>query len=383
MGLIERLRGAFETKASRAAPLLAVSGPGRPVWTPRDYAALAREGFQRNAIVYRAVRLVAEAAASVPVYALRDGRTLDAHPLLDLLERPSPGRTRADLIEALATHLLTAGNAYAEAVVIDGAVVELHALRPDRMRVVPGADGRPVAYEYRVGAEAVRLAQERSPVPSVLHVALPHPTNDHYGFAPLEAAQVAVDVLNASAAWSKALIDNSARPSGALIYAPPGGGALSRDQVERLKSELAESFSGAANAGRPLLLEGGLDWKALSLTPRDMDFAELRAAAAREVALAFGVPPVLLGLRGDATYANMEEANRALWRTTVLPLLGRLLAAIEAWLAPAFGPVRLCADKDEIEALSAEREALWRRVAAADFLSDAEKRAAVGYGAEA
>jgi len=63
-----------------------------------------------------------------------------------------------------------------------------------------------------------------------------------------------------------------------------------------------------------MLLEGGLRWQAMSLSPTDMDFVGLKAAAAREIALAFGVPSVLLGLPGDATYANYREANKALWR---------------------------------------------------------------------
>jgi HK97 family phage portal protein len=379
--LLSRLfRAKPETKASKTGPLLALSGPGRPVWTPRDYGALAREGYARNPVVYRAIRMVSEAAASVPIYVRQGSRDLDEHPLLALLDRPSPGKTRADLIEAMVTHLLIAGNAYVEAAIVDGRVSELHPLRPDRVRIVPGADGRAVAYDYRVGSEEVRLSQTTEPVPSVLHVALPNPTHDHYGLAPLEAAQVSIDVLNAAAAWSKALLDNSARPSGALVYAPTSGASLTREQVERLKAELEEGFSGAANAGRPLLLEGGLDWKALSLTPRDMDFAETRATAAREVALAFGVPPVLLGLKGDTTYRNLEEANRALWRSTVLPTMARLLGALDGWLGEAFGGIRLHVDKDAIEALAGERAALWKRVGAADFLTEDEKRVAVGYG---
>ena len=91
---------------------------------------------------------------------------------------------------------------------------------------------------------------------------------------------------------------------------------------------MEQSFQGARNAGRPLLLEGGLDWKAMSLSPRDMDFIELKHAAAREIALAMGVPPMLLGIPGDNTYANYQEANRSFWRQTVLPLANRTARAL-------------------------------------------------------
>ncbi|MBB3809567.1 phage portal protein [Pseudochelatococcus contaminans] len=375
---------ATERKASRAA-MFAVSGLGRPVWTPRDYTALAREGFQRNAIVHRCVRLIAESAASVPLM-LRDGRReYDDHPLLALLTRPNPRETGAALMEAVYGHLLIAGNAYVEAVLLDGAPRELYALRPDRMQVAPGPDGWPAAYDYRAGTQTVRFHQSGD-VPPILHLRLFHPADDHYGLSPMEAAAVALDIHNASASWNKALLDNAARPSGALVYAGPDGANLTDAQFERLKQELEAQFQGVANAGRPLLLEGGLDWRQLSLTPAEMDFMEARAAAVREIALAFGVPPLMLGLPGDSTYANYAEANRAFWRQTVIPLVRRTAQALAHWLTPGFanagarGGLTLEPDLDGIEALAGEREALWRRVSAADFLTDDEKREAVGYG---
>jgi HK97 family phage portal protein len=127
-----------------------------------------------------------------------------------------------------------------------------------------------------------------------------------------------------------------------------------------------------------MLLEGGLKWQAVSLTPADMDFATLKAAAARDIALAFGVPPMLLGLPGDATYANYREANRALWRLTLLPLAAKLLGAISQGLAPWFPDAVLAVDLDRVPELAEDRERLWAQVSAADFLSPQEKRAMLG-----
>ncbi|TGS74874.1 phage portal protein, partial [Mesorhizobium sp. M8A.F.Ca.ET.181.01.1.1] len=150
---------------------------------------------------------------------------------------------------------------------------------------------------------------------------------------------------NAASQWNKRLLDNSARPSGALVYQPREGGNLSAEQYERLKRELEEGYQGAMNAGRPLLLEGGLDWKAMGLSPRDMDFLEARNGAARDIALSLGVPPMLIGIPGDNTYANYQEANRAFYRLTVLPLVNRTAARLCGWLAPIFGVgLRLEAD---------------------------------------
>jgi HK97 family phage portal protein len=191
---------------------------------------------------------------------------------------------------------------------------------------------------------------------------------------------MALDLSNAAASWNKALLDNSARPSGALVYQPKEGGNLSPDQYDRLRRELDDGYSGPMRAGRPLLLEGGLDWKAMGLSPKDMDFVEARNGAARDIALAFGVPPMLLGIPGDNTYANYQEANRAFYRLTVLPMLSRTAASLSAWLARAYGDgLSLEPDLDRVAGLAAERGELWARVGAADFLTDEEKRQAVGY----
>jgi HK97 family phage portal protein len=341
--------------------------------------ALAREGFERNPVVHRAVRLVAEAAASLPLTLLEGGRAAEAHPLAALLARPNPREGGARFLEGPYGHLLVSGNAYVEAVTVEGVPRELYALRPDRMRVVPGPDGWPAAYDYAVGSETVRFVQAGE-VPPILHLTLFHPTDDHYGLSPMEAAAVPLDIHNAAGAWNKALLDNAARPCGALVFGT-GGGPVTEVQFARLKDEIERNYQGAANAGRPLLLEGGLDWKPLSLSPKDMDFIEAKNSAAREIALAFGVPPLLLGLPGDNTHANYAEANRAFYRQTVIPLVRRTSEALAQWLGPAWGAdLSFEPDLDAVEALASERESLWRRVTAADFLTADEKREAVGYG---
>jgi hypothetical protein len=144
---------------------------------------------------------------------------------------------------------------------------------------------------------------------------------------------------------------------------------------------LESGFQGAGNAGRPLLLEGGLDWKSMSMSPKDLDFMEAKHGAAREIALALGVPPMLLGIPGDNTFSNYQEANRTFWRQKVLPLVQRTADAFSEWLTSnASGELRFAADLDDIAALNDERDALWARLEKTSFLSNDEKREAVGYG---
>ncbi len=376
-----RTNAPSEAKSFAGHTMLTLSQLGPAQWSGRGYASLVNQGFMRNPVVYRCIRLIAEAANRVPLAVEVDGRRMSDHPLALLLSRPNGRQSGGELLEAVYAYLQTAGNAYLQAGIVEGTVRTLFILRPDRMSVVAGRDGWPVAYDYKAGGRATRISQEALPIPGVLHMALFHPMDDHYGMAPLEAAQTSLDIHNASAEWNKALLDNAARPSGALVYSA-GAGSLTDEQFARLKDEMEAQFSGAANAGRPMVLDGGLDWKAIALSPKDMDFIEARHAAARDIALAFGVPPMLLGIPGDNTYANLAEANRALWRQTLVPLIMRVSQELSEWLGPAFDGATVVPDFEGVEALAEDRATLWARVGAADFLTDAEKREMVGLGTD-
>ena len=370
-----------EVKASKTGRIVAMaSGSGRVVWSPRDTVSLTRTGFTGNPIGFRCVKLIAEAAAALPLVCQDAERRYEIHPVVDLIRRPNPGQGKAELFEALYGQLLLSGDGYLEAVSADpGLPRELHVLRSDRMSIVPGADGWPVAYDYAVGGRKHRFAMGLGAEP-ICHIKSFHPQDDHYGLSPMQAAATAMDVHNSASAWSKALLDNAARPSGAIIYkGADGQGALSPDQYDRLVFELETHHQGARNAGRPMLLEGGLDWKPMGFSPSDMEFHQTKAAAAREIAVAFGVPPMLLGIPGEATYANYAEAHRAFYRLTVLPLVTRVAASVSEWLSLHLGAqIVLKPDLDQIPALAAERDQQWKRVGGADFLTNAEKRALLG-----
>ena len=357
-------------EASRPALARAHGGAGVLGEWPQSYEAQVREGYAGNPVAQRAVKIVCEGVSEAPIDA--------SDPALVALAR---GRGQGQqLVAVLAAHLLLHGNAFVQ-LLGDGAggVAELFALRPERVSVETDAGGWPAAYRYRVGGSVSRIAAEdASGRPQVIHLKAFSPVDDHYGLGSLGAASGAIAIHNAATRWNKALLDNAARPSGALVYDPGDGSALSPAQFDRLKADMEAAFAGAANAGRPMLLEGGLKWQALSLTPADMDFVGLKAAAAREIALAFGVPPMLIGLPGDNSYANYREANRAVWRLTILPLAGSILDGLAQGLGGWFPGARLWVQIDKIPAMAEDRERLWRSVTAADFLTTEEKRAMLG-----
>ena len=368
---MERARGWWFGRKSAPAD----ARPFVPAWLQSDaaevgfarsYSEQVEEVFRRNPVGQRAVRLVSGMLGAL---------TIDGD------ERAVALVTAGGLLESITANLLLHGNAYVQ-LIADSAdrPAELCQLRPERVSVVSDERGWPVAYLYRAAGRVTRFervdALERA---QVTHIKALHPRDDHYGMGCLDAAIGAASVHNRAAKWNKALLDNAARPSGALSYEPADGSVMSADQFQRLKTELTAEFSGSGNAGRPLLLEGGLKWQALSLTPADMDFVALKEGAARDIALAFGVPPVLVGLPGDATYANAREAGRALYRQTILPMAARILDALGGMLSDWSGPVTLAVDTDQLSELADDRAQLWQQVNAATFLSDAEKREMLGF----
>jgi HK97 family phage portal protein len=372
-----------QTKSSQTGPLLYMQTAGRPVWSPRNYASFAKEGYQQNAVVYRSVRLLADTCAAIPLVVYdADDEPVDDHPFLDLLEAPNPFEGKEDLLDAIYSYQWIAGNTYIEGVMLGQVLKELYVLRPDRISISVDNKGRPASYTYKVGQSEIIFKVPTSGQREILQIKQFNPLNDLYGQSPIEAAAFSIDINNESGAFNKSLLQNSARPSGALVVMPDkqGDAALTEEQFSRLKGELQEKYSGAANAGRPMLLEGGLDWKQMGLGMEDLQFIEGKNQSAREIALALGVPPMLLGIPGDNTYSNYKEAQVAFIRQTCLPLVCKVTQALTVWLKPTYGKdFYVGFDINQIPGLSSERDETWTRINQSGVLTVNEKREAIGY----
>jgi HK97 family phage portal protein len=370
---LPRLFAKPEVKESQAQSVLVIN-PGQPVWTPRDYKSFAEEAYVRNVIAYQAINKIAEAVASVHWVAFRGETEVTQSPALDLINNPNPMQSGRDFIEAKIGYLMISGNSYDERIMVSNQPRELYTHRPDRMKVVPGPNGTPKAYIYEVNSRRVTWPVDENGNSDIRHMKLFNPLNDWYGQAPVEAAAYAIDQHNEAMKWVQALLQNSARPSGALV----SGEGLTDEQYNRLKAQMEGQYQGGGNAGRPMLLEGGLDWKEMGLSPTDMGIVEAKHSAARDICLAFGVPPQLLGIPGDNTYSNYSEARLSFWEDTIVPLVDRLAQEFTAFIGEPFG-VEIRADMDQIPAIVDKRRTLWEMVNASTVLTINEKREAMGY----
>ncbi|MCT4635161.1 MAG: phage portal protein [Rickettsiales bacterium] len=358
-----------------------------PHWSSREYEQFSDQAYIKNVIAHRAINMVSQAAASVPwaLYKTKHKHKvkLQDHPLLKLLHRPNPFYAGAEFFENIYAYKLISGNAFIQALGRDDSPPkELHILRPDRVSIVPDGFGNVAGYIYKVKTvEKFYPCNKITGHTKILHIKNFHPLDDLRGLSSVEAAAFSIDQHNQAAAWNKSLLENAARPSGALVVKSNGAydAVLSDEQYTRIKEQMEESFMGNKNAGKPIVMEGGLEWQEMSMSPKDMDFIESKNSAARDIALSFGVPPQLLGIPGDNTYSNMQEARLALWEETVIPMLDHLTDSLNHWLVPMYGDgLSLAYDVNEISGLSARREKIWARIENASFLTVNEKRQMIG-----
>lgn len=391
MGFFDKLFGRRQ-KASGARSVLTWHDWGRPVQMPRDYKSFSQEGYQKNVVTFKCVQMIAKSVSQIPWMVFQRDEELEQHPAINLIRRPNPLQGQAAFMEALAAYYCIAGNSYIEAVAPTDDTfpnegnppLELYSVRPDLMKVVPGENGFPEAYVFGVDGKRrvypVDFVNGSSPI---LHVKQFNPLDPWYGMSPVEAAVYSIDQHNESAKWNFSLLQKSAVPSGVFKIVPTEmnpSGTLTDEQYARVNSMIETNYAGAGNAGKHILLEGGLDWQQTAMSPKDMDWLEGKNTSARDIALAFGVPPILLNIPGDSTFANYKEARMAFYEDTIIPIMSMFRDELNNWLMPFYDDEsRLEFDVDKLPALAPKREQLFTMVQGADFLTVNEKRAAGGY----
>ena len=392
-------RKALEIKTSISTRTL-VFGAAQANFNTRQYSTFAKEGYQQNVIAFDAINQIAKGIASIDFIVFKgEGEkkepVQDDHPLVQLLAKPNPWQAGAEFFESVISFYLISGNTYIEKSYPftgkekeipfeDGEPIWLYSLRPELMLIQTDDKGRITGYDFGV-SEKVRYLVDDDFKSNIIHMKSFHPLNNFYGLSPMEAAAFSIDQHNEAGKWNQALLQNGSRPSGALIVKGDENSArmLSDDEHNRLKKEFEDRHSGGENAGKPLLLEGGLEWIEMGLSPKDMDFLEAKNSSARDIAKAFGVPPILLGLPGDSKFRNLEAAEESLWENTILPLADSLLDNLNQHLSPLYdkrtgGKVSIAFDIDSIQALAPRRARKAEALNEIDYLTDNEKREAVG-----
>ncbi|MCP4152176.1 MAG: phage portal protein [bacterium] len=357
---------------------------GRSGGLSKDYGTVAREAYLKNEIVFRCVDLIGKAVFSVPwrLYrTLPDGKRelVTDHPVAKLLKKPSPHDSFSMLNLKTISYLLLSGDAYLQGIgpltgENKGQVREMYTLRPDRVKVLPNDQGHPAGYRYRINSTEKTFPVDFITGKSeVLHLKLFHPLDDYNGCSPAEPASVNIDTSNKGTRWNKQLLENNAKPG--MVYTVTG--FLSDKQYKRLLKQI-EGHSG--NPNKSMILEGEKGSKAtpFSFTPAEMDYIEGGRETARRIAFSFGVPPQLVGIVGDSTFANYQEARQSFWEDTAIFYLSLLKDQYNRWMFGEDAEYFLDYETEEIPALATRRAAIWERAEKSSFLKVNQKLEMVG-----
>ena len=374
MAILDNIKNIFTNQPeSKQSNMMGYFGVGSHQPRSYKYQDLAKEGYHKNAIVYRCVNEISKGASAVPFIVKAGDQILEQHPLIDLLNRPNPLQSYSEFFSSLYGYMLLSGNAYVLKVGSElGSPKELHQLRPDRIQIKGGGNPIPEKYEYTVNGRVQNtfLVDQENGYSELKHIKLWNPLDDYYGLSPLSAAAVEVDQHNMSSKHNVNLLSNGARPSGAIIFKPKDDAGfdvnLTESQRQQLLTDLNNRFTGVGNAGRPMLLEGDFDWKEMGLSPKDMDFLNLKHMSATDIAMCFGVPSQLVGVPDAQTYSNVAEARLALYEETIIPYLSKIASDMNEWLVPMFGDnLTLEFDVDNIPALSERKKRTYENVTSA------------------
>ena len=295
-----------------------------------------RSAMQMTA-VYSCVRILAEAAAGLPLHLYRykeDGgkeKALD-HPLYLLLhDEPNPEMSSFVFRETLMTHLLLWGNAYAQIIRNGrGEVMALYPLMPDRMAVDRDDKGQ-LYYEYTTSADDAPISKGsivRLKPSDVLHI--PGLGFDGLvGYSPIAMAKNAIGLAIATEEYGSKFFANGAQPSGVLEH--PG----TIKDPQRVRDSWMSQFGGSANSNKIAVLEEGLKYTPISISPEQAQFLETRKFQINEIARIFRVPPHMVGDLEKSSFSNIEQQSLEFVKYTLEPWLVRWEQSIQRTLFSA------------------------------------------------
>lgn len=283
-----------------------------------------RTSMQMTA-VYSCVRILSEAVAGLPLhlYQYTDNGSKEKaveHSLYFLLhDEPNPEMTSFVFRETLMTHLLLWGNAYAQIIRNGkGEIMALYPLMPDRMTVDRDEKGR-LYYEYMVSSDdapTMKGSTVRLPPSEVLHI--PGLGFDGLvGYSPIAMAKNAIGMAIACEEYGAKFFANGAQPSGVLEH--PG----TIKDPSRVRESWTQTFGGSQNANKVAVLEEGMKYTPISISPEQAQFLETRKFQINEIARIFRVPPHMVGDLEKSSFSNIEQQSLEFVKYTLDPWVSR------------------------------------------------------------
>jgi HK97 family phage portal protein len=347
--------------------------------------------YYESSPVFTALKLIQDNVAAIrPV--LKDTKKdefIYEHPLLDLLENPNPFISGDLFIKSLVGYFTLTGNSYLN-VIGSGKPVELHILKPQNINIqANNRDGYPQQYDYTISNGSITfkrdqknrfLAPNGNEIGQLMTFNPKYCNSNLYGTSDLAAVELEISQYILASIHNNSLLENQARPSGILTY-KGAANDITQDTVDSIKETLRSSLSGASNAGNATFLSGDFDWKQLSESIKDMDFATLKNQTATAVYNALKIPLPMVS-PDNMTLANMETAKVNFYDNTILPLTRTIYDFLGSMLLeryPNSENLELTYDEACIEALEPRQVDNTLKLSQSGVLTVNEIRSQLGY----
>ena len=346
--------------------------------------------YLESSPVFTAVKLIRDNVSSID-YALKDNKKeefVTSHPLLDLLNNPNPFVNGKLFLGEIASYFMLTGNNYMN-IIGSSKPVELHILRPQSMTVEPNnRDGYPQIYNFNnsVGSEIYKrdksnrfFSGNKNELTHLRNFNPNYSNNNLIGVSELVACEIEISQYLLASIHNNSLLKNQATPSGILTY--KGKDDISQETIDQVKSAINTKLSGADNAGKATFLSGDFDWKQLSESVKDMDFATLKKQTAEAVYNALKIPLPMVS-PDNMTLANMETAKLNFYDNTILPLAKTIFKYLGDSLLSRYPDgenLELTFDEAAIEALQPRMVDNTLKLSSSGVLTVNEIRSQLGY----
>lgn len=348
-------------------------------WSPQTAEALTTDGYQKCVIVARCVQVIAQGTASIPIKLSVNGKEQEKHAVLDLLNNPNPRQGHSTFIEEAVSFLKITGNSYVEIIKAGSKPKELWCWQPYHIKVKQPSKGMiPTEFIFDDGIPAHTRSWDVDRLTGysdLLQLKTFNPRDYFCGLSQIVHSAFAIDQHNAASEWNMRMLQNCSVPTGALMSKQ----SLTEGQFNIFKKELEETYQGATNARRPMILSGDLTWVQMALSAMEMDWLNGKKVSAMEIAAAFGVPLQVIPIEGSQTFANYEQARQACYQDTVIPFAKTFWMDMSRWFSAMYDEkIEIIPDVGMLEATAPSRNAQMTSLESCKFMTINEKRKIMG-----
>ncbi len=349
-----------------------------------NYNAWAGEAFGKNSTSFFAIEKIAAKCGEIPLklFRMQNGEEVEIteHPILRLLQMPNMReKTYSDFVASWVSYLKLAGESYIFTPAQDArSVQQLILIQPDMVRPKFDKLGTPTEFVIKLGSEDLTIKFETGGFFPINLTKTFNPLEQNRGFSPFGPLRFSVQLLNETNRFAVNFIQNRCSPPGLLSTE----GTLKQQQVKQLERIIEEKYTGPQNAGRPMVLWGGLKWQSMTSTGKDQTtIIEGREYNDRDISRTLGVPPILLGIPGDSTFNNLLEAKRDFVLSTCKPIMQIFADSLNNWLLDSAADQNLFLRPaiDMLPEIQEWRTASYEKVDKIRFLSFNEKRKLSGF----